>query len=68
VVDVAWQSAENLVATVDTINGLVKITVDCRSGGITPRGEIPLTEEASFIRDVCSDLAASSSASPENTS
>lgn len=51
------QSANDLIATVDTINGIYQIAVDCRAGVISPVDAIQLAEKTNFIQDVCNASA-----------
>ncbi len=50
------RSADELIASLDTANGLYLIYVDCRSSVIT-QGQVPAPEAANVIRDVCSATA-----------
>ncbi|MGV0028931.1 hypothetical protein [Phormidesmis priestleyi] len=60
VVDVR-QSGDEFIASVDTINGLYEIYVDCRAGVITRGETMPSTEQVSFVRNVCSSVTQTSS-------
>lgn len=51
VVDVR-QSADELIASIDTAHGIYQIYVDCQTGAIT-RGQVSPTEQVNIIRDVC---------------
>lgn len=66
VVDVR-KSADELIASLDTANGLYEIYVDCRAGVIT-RGQVSPAEQANVVRDACSFAAGSSSSNSSTTS
>lgn len=53
------QSADELIASVDTANGLYEVYVDCRTGIIT-RGQVPPTEQVNVVSEVCQFVVESS--------
>ncbi len=63
------QSADELIASIDTANGIYQIYVDCQTGAIT-RGQVSPTEQVNIIRDVCTFVSnsAESNSSTNQTS
>lgn len=51
------QSVDESIATVDTIDGIYQIAVDCQTGVLSPKGVIQPDETVNFIRDVCNSVA-----------